>query len=891
MAIVASPGAAGSEVSVMSLVQKRLSMNSNTAPLKATLASSFDHDRVHTWQCAGVIVVGMLVVSALALAARCGSELHSTATANGAEKEQQSAECASAAPDDRTSRPVELITNPLLLSAFHALVHKPYRCSLALVALIAASAALASPYSNLKNKPVELDPFGTRLREVQLKIRHNFDMGDKDVVSNTVLIWHSGGEDLRGSPALNEAVEKVRARLLELTPHVGDLIMATGGDAAMIAVTQKGTPAFGQRIECISRAREALRSLDGRFGGLRVAMASANAVVDASFEQCDQEINSHLLVSAPLTLGVLIVFGVRTLPRALTPFICLGASIESVQAGMVVLKWCWDELNISGPDTPCVFILLALCLDYAVFFWTRFSEERQKHLQAHTYLSDIQITLRTSGYVIILSMVVLTITFISDCLYPNQNNIGYLGASLQLVIGAPFAALYSLSVPAVLAALLPSLYEEGHRQQRCCTSSNVGICRWIADSITRAPWIFVVPLLVCVGFVPLIATLSTIEIDYDSFKLYASHSVPEFTAHQIYAEQFVDSRSTPAPVLLEAIPNWTGLPSTGGELANITLRPEFGKLACRFAELVIHETLHEAYQINASDIRSLWWNPLTGTCAQSALVGPLTKPLLSFDGHRQLLTIGKDVEDYSTAAQAMARRFWSTIEPQARWAFEAGGRQYTFRATLDTSVAEEMLMEDKYRQYQPWLLLATMIAVCIIVGYCFSSAFVAGKIVFTVVLPILAEYGLLVGIYQYGWFERLGWERTGGIYWTVRYTTAGFLFALAMDYDLFLFARVYERRLEGYDNRSAVRLAFVETGPIITLAGTLMVIPFAFIFLSSLPMIAQMGCLYFFGVAVDTYIVRVLIAPAALCIYEPMNYWPGKVPPATKTDEQHVHAG
>lgn len=50
------------------------------------------------------------------------------------------------------------------------------------------------------------------------------------------------------------------------------------------------------------------------------------------------------------------------------------------------------------------------------------------------------------------------------------------------------------------------------------------------------------------------------------------------------------------------------------------------------------------------------------------------------------------------------------------------------------------------------------------------------------------------------------------------YSTSGFLFALAMDYDLF-FARVYERRMQGYDNASAVRIALEETGPLISLAG------------------------------------------------------------------------
>ena len=98
-----------------------------------------------------------------------------------------------------------------------------------------------------------------------------------------------------------------------------------------------------------------------------------------------------------------------------------------------------------------------------------------------------------------------------------------------------------------------------------------------------------------------------------------------------------------------------------------------------------------------------------------------------------------------------------------------------------------------------------------------------------------------MGVYQDGWLAWAGFDATGGLKWTMVHSTCGFLFALAMDYDLFLFARVYERRQQGYDNASAVRLSLEETGPLITLAGTIMVISFAFVFLSSVPVIAQIG--------------------------------------------------
>jgi len=176
-----------------------------------------------------------------------------------------------------------------------------------------------------------------------------------------------------------------------------------------------------------------------------------------------------------------------------------------------------------------------------------------------------------------------------------------------------------------------------------------------------------------------------------------------------------------------------------------------------------------------------------------------------------------------------------------------------------------------------------VIAICAIVSILFSSLGIGLKLVLTVMLPIAAEYGLLVGAYQDGWLRCFNIEPTNGVIWNLFYQTLGFLFGLAVDYDMFLFARVYERRHQGYDNESAVRLAVAETGSVITIAGSIMAVSFLFLIMSNTYAVSQVGFLYFFGVIIDTYVIRTILAPAALCVSETLNYWPSKVPPATKS--------
>jgi len=126
-------------------------------------------------------------------------------------------------------------------------------------------------------------------------------------------------------------------------------------------------------------------------------------------------------------------------------------------------------------------------------------------------------------------------------------------------------------------------------------------------------------------------------------------------------------------------------------------------------------------------------------------------------------------------------------------------------------------------------------------------------------------------------------RQSGGLDFRLMVLTAGILFGFAMDYDLFLFVRVYERRLEGYNNVSAVKRALVETGPVITTAGTMMVVSFYFIMCSHTIFLRTMGFIFTVGVLFDVYVVRTMIAPVFLSIAENLNYWPGKMPPATKS--------
>jgi hypothetical protein len=65
---------------------------------------------------------------------------------------------------------------------------------------------------------------------------------------------------------------------------------------------------------------------------------------------------------------LLIYLSTGGLFRAGTPFICFGLTVVSTRAIAMFLKTTWHGFNNDLPDTPAVFVELALSLDYALFF-------------------------------------------------------------------------------------------------------------------------------------------------------------------------------------------------------------------------------------------------------------------------------------------------------------------------------------------------------------------------------------------------------------------------------------------------------------------------------------------------------------------------------------------
>ncbi len=100
-----------------------------------------------------------------------------------------------------------------------------------------------------------------------------------------------------------------------------------------------------------------------------------------------------------------------------------------------------------------------------------------------------------------------------------------------------------------------------------------------------------------------------------------------------------------------------------------------------------------------------------------------------------------------------------------------------------------------------------------------------------------------------------------------------FAFGLAMDYEVFLLARIKELYDTGLSNDEAVRLGLQRSGRIITSAAAIIVVVFAGFVFGDLLVIKEVGFALAVAVLVDATIVRLLLVPATMTLLGRYNWW------------------
>jgi RND superfamily putative drug exporter len=149
----------------------------------------------------------------------------------------------------------------------------------------------------------------------------------------------------------------------------------------------------------------------------------------------------------------------------------------------------------------------------------------------------------------------------------------------------------------------------------------------------------------------------------------------------------------------------------------------------------------------------------------------------------------------------------------------------------------------------------------------FRSLLVPLKAVLGFLLSVLASLGVIVAVFQWGWGAGLiGLQQTGPIISMMPIVLVGIIFGLAMDYEVFLVARMREAHMHGESARQAVITGFRHSSRVVVAAALIMIAVFAGFVGADLPMIKMIGLSLAAAVLFDAFVVRMALVPAVLAL-------------------------
>ncbi|RZB16827.1 MMPL family transporter [Streptomyces sp. F001] len=177
----------------------------------------------------------------------------------------------------------------------------------------------------------------------------------------------------------------------------------------------------------------------------------------------------------------------------------------------------------------------------------------------------------------------------------------------------------------------------------------------------------------------------------------------------------------------------------------------------------------------------------------------------------------------------------------------------------------------------PWAA-ATVLAGIFALLFAFTgSVLIPLRTIATTLLSLAAALGVVVWVFQDGHLAGLlGAEGLGALSLTAPPLIIAIAFGLAMDYELFILARMREARRLGEADQEAVVTGLRRSGRVVTCAALLLAVVFGAFMTGGFSPILQIGLGLTLAVLIDATVVRMLLVPATMALLGRRAWWAPK---------------
>lgn len=135
-------------------------------------------------------------------------------------------------------------------------------------------------------------------------------------------------------------------------------------------------------------------------------------------------------------------------------------------------------------------------------------------------------------------------------------------------------------------------------------------------------------------------------------------------------------------------------------------------------------------------------------------------------------------------------------------------------------------------------------------------------------LTVAATFGILALVFDSSLLGGPGFVDT-----TVLPATIVVIFGLAIDYEVFVFARMREEYLRTGSTETAIAEGVIRTAPVVTGAALVMIIVFLSFSVSSFATMRNFGVAQAVGVSIDAFLIRLVVVPAMMRALGKRAWW------------------
>ncbi|MFF3849324.1 MMPL family transporter [Streptomyces sp. NPDC002328] len=535
---------------------------------------------------------------------------------------------------------------------------------------------------------------------------------------------------------------------------------------------------------------------------------------DALAEQPAAGGSAEVIGIALAAVVLLITFG--SLAAAGLPLLTAVVGVGVSMAAILALGSTFGLSLTTG--TLATMLGLAVGIDYALFVVSRYREERAN---GHDPREAAGLAVGTAGSAVVFAglTVVIALAGLSVVGVPMLTKMGLCAAGAVVV-----AVLVALTlVPALLGMWPNAVLSRAARKRRPDGDDNGhkgddnGGSRW-ARFVLRHP----VPVLVaCVAGLGVLALpAAQLEMGMPGAESKPSSST-ERRAYDALADGFGAGFNGPLTIVVDA----EGATDPKGAVNEIA-----------------EEIRATSGVVSVSPAR---FNPAGDTALFSAVP-----------------TAGPNTEDTKNLVKSI-RSERADLRAETGATFEVTGS-----TAMNIDVARSL--QDALVPYLTVIIALALILLLVV----FRSVLVPVKAAFGFLLSVLAALGAVVAVFQWGWgAELLGVEQAGPIMSLMPIFLVGIVFGLAMDYEVFLVARMREAYVHGDRAPQAVVSGFRHSARVVVAAAVIMIAVFSGFIGAGESMIKTIG----FGLAVavlfDAFVVRMALVPAVLALLGDKAWW------------------